>query len=75
MYLFCLIIAIFTINHFLIDQSAKRGRVRRDLVGAASRGQGQKLGQLLESWGSFGKVGAALGHLGQHLVVPGQNAG
>ena len=55
-----------------INQSAKRGRFRRDLVGAGSTKVGQNLGQLSKSWGSLVKfwgrnsnVGAAHLSLGQ----------
>ena len=52
-----------------MSQSAKRGRVRRDLVGAGTSGQGQKLGQLLKSWGRLTEFGADLAQLGQHPGV------
>ena len=51
------------------SQSAKRGRVRRDLIGAGTSGQGQNLGQLLKSWGRPTEFGADLAQSGQHAWV------
>ena len=53
----------------LRSQSAKHGRVRQDLVGAGTSGQGQKLGQLLKSWGRLTDFGADLAQSGQHPGV------
>ena len=63
-------------GHFcdLPIQSAKRGRFRRDLVGAGVRYPPKSLGQLLKIWGRVRRFGADIAARGSSTTGTGHRA-